>query len=317
MSYSMGQYLYNSTDFSNGTYTTEINKEVSGVKLNGSNFRDLKITPSDNFSFNYGTSYLLDLKIPRNSTYNLQIDLKLMNENNDELNTNQYQEIKRIYVPKAENAQDVSTVVLYEDPTNPEQVYSGVLRDIAEDCKFYDVYTDNLSAKNPVYYYKSESELEPIKIENKRIIELAHTWDQKEENTFQQFYIIFSPKTDAINFNRIILELVRNTYDNDITFTIDNTSYNGVHIDEENEVFSATLYIVNNLLNTSDGKIKHNEITHLSVWSHSDLIMAINGEEIKVGPSGYYELNDFNITSLGIACMTSDDKFTIDYQYEI
>jgi hypothetical protein len=45
-------------------------------------------------------------------------------------------------------------------------------------------------------------------------------------------------------------------------------------------------------------------------------MMAINGEEIKVGPSGYYELNDFEITSLGIACMDSNDKFTIDYQYE-
>jgi hypothetical protein len=45
--------------------------------------------------------------------------------------------------------------------------------------------------------------------------------------------------------------------------------------------------------------------------------MSINGEEIRVGSSGYYELNDFDITNLGIICLSENDKFTIDYQYEI
>lgn len=331
MSYSMGQYLYNFNHLN--SYKTEILQTISGEKLSSANFRDLKITPTtingERFTtFNYGTSYLLDLKIPRNTTYDLQIDLKLMNEtidsnNKSNLKTNQYQEIKRIYVPKADQSQTVSTVVLYEsEEVNEEMkpvVHSGILRELKEDCGTYDVYDETPTAENPTYSYKKPdngfSELG-----NKRLVELAHTWEQRDENTYRHFPIIFSPKTDAGDFNRIILELVRNTYDNDITFTVNNsnasdngTSYTGIHIDEGNENFTVTLYTINNLLGE---QILPSKLSHLSVWSHQDLMMAINGEEIKVGPSGYYELNDFEITSLGIACMDSNDKFTIDYQYE-
>ena len=45
--------------------------------------------------------------------------------------------------------------------------------------------------------------------------------------------------------------------------------------------------------------------------------MAINGEEIRVGASNYYELdNILPVTSLGIVADGYDDQFSIDYQYE-
>ena len=49
------------------------------------------------------------------------------------------------------------------------------------------------------------------------------------------------------------------------------------------------------------------------------MVMAINGEEIRIGQSGYYELNDFEITSFGIAAETNSDNntFIMDYQYPI
>ena len=45
--------------------------------------------------------------------------------------------------------------------------------------------------------------------------------------------------------------------------------------------------------------------------------MAINGEEIRIGQSGYYELNDFDITHFSMLITGNEDKFSIDYQYKI
>jgi hypothetical protein len=44
-------------------------------------------------------------------------------------------------------------------------------------------------------------------------------------------------------------------------------------------------------------------------------MFTINGEEIKIGPSGYYELQDFDIDFLGVAALDNRDQFTIDVQY--
>jgi hypothetical protein len=44
--------------------------------------------------------------------------------------------------------------------------------------------------------------------------------------------------------------------------------------------------------------------------------MGINGEEIRIGQSGYYELNNFDITNFGIVVRNNQDKFILDYQYK-
>jgi hypothetical protein len=44
--------------------------------------------------------------------------------------------------------------------------------------------------------------------------------------------------------------------------------------------------------------------------------MHINGEELRIPQSGYFELNDFNITTFGIAA-DDTNPFTLDYQYKI
>jgi hypothetical protein len=61
-----------------------------------------------------------------------------------------------------------------------------------------------------------------------------------------------------------------------------------------------------------------NALTHIGVWGHPEQILAINGEEIRIGQSGFYELNDFTITQLGV--IVNDpikDRFTIDYEYKL
>ena len=61
-----------------------------------------------------------------------------------------------------------------------------------------------------------------------------------------------------------------------------------------------------------------NKVKNIGVWGRSEQIMAINGEEIRIGPSGYYELKDYEyIESLCVANIDSDDKYIIDAQYEV
>ncbi len=44
-------------------------------------------------------------------------------------------------------------------------------------------------------------------------------------------------------------------------------------------------------------------------------MLSINGEEVKIGPSNYYELQNFAVTNLGVAAQSPADRFTIDIQY--
>jgi len=46
-------------------------------------------------------------------------------------------------------------------------------------------------------------------------------------------------------------------------------------------------------------------------------MLAINGEHIQIGQSGFYELDDYHIDSLGVVAKDNNDKFVIDYQYKI
>lgn len=46
------------------------------------------------------------------------------------------------------------------------------------------------------------------------------------------------------------------------------------------------------------------------------MYLAINGEQIQIGKNGFYELDDFNITNLGIVVKDENiDRFSIDYEF--
>ena len=103
--------------------------------------------------------------------------------------------------------------------------------------------------------------------------------------------------------------MFRETYDQDIY----SDGIYGRKIDLDGDIFEAEVYELENLI---DNIVDVDTLTHIGVYSHPNTIMSINGEEIRVGQSGYYELNNFEIKSFGIAAETDDDKFIIDYQYQ-
>ena len=184
---------------------------------------------------------------------------------------------------------------------------------------------------NYQYFYKFTQDsfnnsFKPLPIENLVIREILASFLADNEATEEEKYytvkIVFSPKTEKIDFNTIVLEIVRRAYDEDISYTSESRVYKGLYLDKDEIIENLHLYQITELLN--DDIIPHKPLTHIGVWSHPELILAINGEHIQIGQSGFYELNNYNINSLGIVAKQPteqdpniNDKFVIDYQYEI
>ena len=142
-----------------------------------------------------------------------------------------------------------------------------------------------------------------------------------QDNSINETAIIelaFSPNAA---YSQILLTLQRTAYD----YTIENsqgTSGRLIQIDE-NQVMTAQIYNVLNRL----GDV--NALTKIGVQGPPGLLMCINGEPIRIGPSGIYEIkNDYKITSMGFVVRPPEnnsgnnednnkrDYFILDYQYK-
>ena len=79
------------------------------------------------------------------------------------------------------------------------------------------------------------------------------------------------------------------------------------------KVTNTKLYNLKNLVSSV-----HNggSLTRIGVWGHPGLTLAIDGEEIHVGASGYYEEDVLPISSLGIVANDYLDNWTLDYSYD-
>lgn len=215
--------------------------------------------------------------------------------------------------------------------------------------KANNVYT--FSNVEGTFYYKSTEEPQPDDISNiqtvdkktndgaiesfkdKHIItdyvvgKMEKRWLTANSGTsIASFDIVFSPTYNLLDgYSFILLEIDRSGgYQTQIQYIDENGDpYYGTYMALKD--VSGELYEVPNLLtgNTSNDligaqiKSATGTLNHIAVWSHPELLLAINGEEIKIGQTNFYELDDFTITSLGVVAKDSYDRFTIDYQYQV
>lgn len=116
------------------------------------------------------------------------------------------------------------------------------------------------------------------------------------------FETIINPNND---YNQIYFELVRTADD----YNIKNGRLINLNINK-----IASIYNVINFLNPSidnKGKLKQ-----IGVQGVPGMLMSINGEEIRIGRTGIYELNfGAIISSLGFIIESNDKTFLLDYQY--
>lgn len=314
--YGMGQIRYNNTS----TYMSACNFTSSSINVlvssdNQSDVYQDVILKKSNFSFDSDKAYLLKIKIPKDLNYNNTYRIKLVAASDTSAtvldpDTVTYQMVKYINVPKETNTLNSSRVIIYPVDNNEDlwtegdyitKVAIAVDKNTAE---LGDVYYNNGK-----YYIAGETEVEDQEILNKNDVILNHVWTSGHSISGVDFSFIFSPRDSDETYNQIWIEMFRETYDQDIY----SDGIYGRKIDLDGDIFEAEVYELENLI---DNITDVDTLTHIGVYSHPNTIMSINGEEIRVGQSGYYELNNFEIKSFGIAAETDDDKFIIDYQYQ-
>ena len=325
ISYNMGQIRYQNTP---SLYRTDLNcyKDlVETESLGGKKYLDLAIYSNPLITFSQNESYYLRIGIPRNLSFDMTFDLKLLEGTLGQSNVfsfidkNQYQEIKRFSIAReSTNALAYSRVILY--PTggiDPEKTPIVAIAKESSDPSLRngDVYYNSDEGE---YYIKTSKGGTKIQLRND--ILLNHTWKAAQGNKKAYFDCVFSSKVAGKNFNSLLVELYREPYNDDISYEkrINGVTktYNGLYIDPD-EVTVECFKLVNMINNNNLGTSGISSFDNIGVWSHPDAIMAINGEEIRIGQSGYYELNDFNITNFGIVVRDAKDRFSLDYQYKV
>lgn len=128
------------------------------------------------------------------------------------------------------------------------------------------------------------------------------------------FDIVFTPNS---TYNLIVFVLARTAEDYNI---IENSQYGRIMDITVNE---NNIYLMTNIIDTLTSTYGLTELIRIGIQGPTGLMMSINGEQIKVGKTGIYELNDINIkiTYLGFALKENAlnvdgyDNFILDFEY--
>lgn len=340
-SYGIGQYTYDPT-FEYTTMlqnTTENNKDyVVYTPDTTTSYRDIAFKLPEGIE--YGNTYYMELTLPQDPYYDTTINLKLCAENDlsDEevfkVNFNKFQQIKQITIPADRNDSDsiYSDVVLFEYQPNSNDNTTVIAADVPVHATgTTGTFTaSQLYELNGVYKYAIETvnnwdSENLVTVTKYSSYNLAQSWkiisdDRTDESSTITYSFVFSPKynlTDAYKY--LWIEVVHDK--EDIRLSDQIQTYNGRTLPID--YIDMAIYKVNNLLpktllGIASIKSGINSLTGLTITGSPKLIAAINGEEIKVGSTGQYELEDFEITSLGLVVKDVEDaNFLVDYTYAI
>lgn len=330
MGYQIGQYRFKGASFCTNPVTCEPlsykGVVISGGEASTTSFKDVVITPSNFLIENQ--DYYLAIKIPQDMNYNMDFNIKLIKE---EKGTEVFQFLKNVTVNRGGTGKNVYNVVLYETRTIDyiEEIY-GEDGSVSDTITHYKVaamipleYKEGQkNEKDSIYLKKSDGKEDEYYLGNGDTtytrtysfndVSVIASWKEEQGDNYGFFELIFRPVETG--FSQILLEMVRTAEDYNIQRydpEINETEY-GRKLPLDKVSFE--LYELKNLINEIGTDIT---LSRIGVWSHPELMMAVNGEEIKVGPSGYYELDALPIESLGIVGRGYKDNFTIDYQYQI
>lgn len=275
-----------------------------------SSFQDVMVVTSQSLEQNQ--DYYLYVKIPQDMNYDMTFNIKLVRPQTAGSDEKVYQFLKNITIPKGGTGNNVYNVVLYGigeyDETGKELVRAMIPEPYvagATNIKSY-LYRD----ANTGNYYLGNGNNTYTPTTHVNDISVAASWIHETGVNYGYAEMVFRPVEGA--FSQIVLEMVRTAEDYNIQQDVDNETVYGRRVTLSD--FDYTLYKLSNLVDeiNPDGSLNR-----IGVWSHSGLLMAVNGEEIRVGPSGLYELDDIiPINSLGIVAEDYTDNFSVDYTFD-
>lgn len=133
------------------------------------------------------------------------------------------------------------------------------------------------------------------------------TVEAGDETDYSTFEMIITPNN---TYNQLKFELQRELED----YNTKNDDGTYGRLCKIEMIRLDDIYNIVNYLSTSTNK---KELLQIGIQSAPGLLMCINGEEIRVGRSGIYEiLNGYKITFIGFIVEPDDKKyFMLDYQY--
>ena len=129
-----------------------------------------------------------------------------------------------------------------------------------------------------------------------------------KDTDYSIFEIVISPSDNHV-FDRIYFELNRELID-----------YN-THIADD--IYGRTLSIeierldeIYNVIDFLENSIDTDTLKQIGVQGPPGLLMSINGEEIRIGRSGLYEINNgVSVSFIGFIIEQDEKYFVLDYQY--
>lgn len=329
MGFQIGQYRFKGASSCISPVQTEPlsykDTVINGGEESRTLFKDVVITPTNFLIENQ--DYYLGIKIPQDMNYDMTFTIKMIKRDQE---TEVFQFLKRVTVERGGTGNHVYNVVLYETRTLDFVEEKPGIDGEVENIPHYKVaamipleYKEGQKNERDFLYYKKEEgkaieyylgngDTTYTRTTNFNDIAISASWMEDAANTYGYFELIFRPV--EADFSQILIEMVRTAEDYNIQRynPETNTTEYGRKIPLEKMSFE--LYELKNLVNEIGVDIS---LSKIGVWSHPELMMAVNGEEIRVGPSGYYELDVLPIQSLGVVGRGSKDNFTIDYQYKI
>lgn len=126
---------------------------------------------------------------------------------------------------------------------------------------------------------------------------------------YSTFELILSPN-DNHSYNQIYFELNRELIDYN-TLNTDGTYGRKINIliDRLDEIYNVIDFLETSIENKS-------ALKQIGVQGPPGLLMSINGEAIRIGRSGLYEINNgINTTFIGFIVEANEKYFILDYQY--
>ena len=303
-----------------------VSSGISGMEDNQSSFQDVVIIPKEQaqggkeLKFLKDNDYYFYFAVPKDLNYDIALSIKLIKKQD---NLNQvYQFIKPVTVQKGNNGNVRNhNVVLYEksdgsvDAMIPLPYVEG--QQSIKD-KLYFVEANDQTKKKT--YYLGTGTTEYIKTNKFNSVIISESWkqDYADDKNRGVFEMVFRPVEDG--FDGILLEMLRLPEDFDIqTDRPDGTTIYGRIIDINR--MDVKLYHLSNVVKNifGGGANPIVPLDRIGIWGHPSQLMAINGEEIRIGRSGYYEQDVVPIKSIGMVAPNDDfvNNWTIDYSYEV
>lgn len=280
-------------------------------------------------TFDRDTDYYAYIELPQDINYEMIFDIKLIKVDSA-TSVETYQYLKTFTVPRSTTSESSTAhvVALFAlDPSKdggdvkamiPLEVEGQLTADNVKK-QYGSITAETLYKRKNVNQYavgvKSGSSVNLQLTDKVNATILVENWITEYSSARKAVEIVFRPVTSG--FNMIKIQMRRTTQDQittkEVTFADGTTESCQGRIVDLGEV-QYKLFQLKDLVPTatSDDEIS---LDRIGVWSHPGLLMAVNGEEIRVGSSGFYELDVLEITSLGLVAQGYEDNWTLDYEF--